>query len=208
MNHAMHAPDPAAADDLSALAWVHAELRRSLETAHKALRRYLKESEAAAGSDVADVDPAVLRSARSHLHQGVGALELVGLPAVADVLRAAEAAVQRMMARPAIVDAAAVATVERVSFALLDFLARQLAGKPVSPLMLFPQYRAAQQLAGADRIHPADLWKIDWQWLELPPDASAQPRSADDAARGAMETLVLALMRDRGRSALARIDRL
>ena len=41
MNHAMHAPDPAAADDLSALAWVHAELRRSLETAHKALRRYL-----------------------------------------------------------------------------------------------------------------------------------------------------------------------
>ena len=206
MNHAMHAPDPAAADDLSALAWVHAELRRSLETAHKALRRYLKESEAAAGSDVADVDPAVLRSARSHLHQGVGALELVGLPAVADVLRAAEAAVQRMMARPAIVDAAAVATVERVSFALLDFLARQLAGKPVSPLMLFPQYRAAQQLAGADRIHPADLWKIDWQWLELPPDASAQPRSADDAARGAMETLVLALMRDPGRSALARMS--
>ena len=113
MNHAMHAPDPAAADDLSALAWVHAELRRSLETAHKALRRYLKESEAAAGSDVADVDPAVLRSARSHLHQGVGALELVGLPAVADVLRAAEAAVQRMMARPAIVDAAAVAWSEQ-----------------------------------------------------------------------------------------------
>ena len=117
------------------------------------------------GSDVDAVDPAVLRSARSHLHQGVGALELVGLPAVADVLRASEAAVQRLAARPALVDAAAVETVERVSFALLDFLGRQLAGKPVSPVMLFPQYRAAQQLAGADRIHPADLWKIDWQWL-------------------------------------------
>ena len=28
-------------DDLSALAWVHSELRRSLDNAHKSLRRYL-----------------------------------------------------------------------------------------------------------------------------------------------------------------------
>ncbi len=198
--------DPGAMNDLSALAWVHGELRRSLETAHKALRRYLKEAEAAKGSDVDAVDPAVLRTARSHLHQGVGALELVGLPAVADVLRASEAAVQRMVARPAMADLAAVETVERVSFALLDFLGRQLAGKAVSPLMLFPQYRAAQQLAGADRIHPADLWRTDWHWQELPPDPSAQPRSADDEARAAMETLVLALMRDPSRSVLARMS--
>ena len=51
-------------DDLSALAWVHDELRRSLESAHKSMRRYLKEAEAAAGSDVDAVDPAVLRGAR------------------------------------------------------------------------------------------------------------------------------------------------
>ncbi|MDO8418966.1 MAG: Hpt domain-containing protein, partial [Rubrivivax sp.] len=193
-------------DDLSALAWVHVELRRSLETAHKALRRYLRESEAAAGSDVDAVDPAVLRTARSHLHQGVGALELVGLPAVADVLRASEAAVQRLVARPDLVDLAAVETVERLSFALLDFIGRQLAGKPVSPVGLFPQYRAAQQLARADRIHPADLWKIDWQWLELPPDVSARPLQADDEARSAMEALVLTLMREPGHSALAHMS--
>ncbi len=193
-------------DDLSALAWVHVELRRSLETAHKALRRYLRESEAASGSDVDAVDPAVLRTARSHLHQGVGALELVGLPVVADVLRASEAAVQRLVARPALVNLAAVATVEHLSFALLDFLGRQLAGKPVSPVMLFPQYRDAQQLARADRIHPADLWRIDWQWLELPPDASAQPRHAGDEARSAMEALVLTLMREPSRSALAHMS--
>ncbi|MDP1900763.1 MAG: Hpt domain-containing protein [Rubrivivax sp.] len=193
-------------NDLSPLAWVHGELRRSLETAHKALRRYLKEADAARGSDVDAVDPAVLRTARTQLHQGVGALELVGMPAVADVLRASEAAVQRMAARPAIIDAAAVATVERVSFALLDFLGRQLAGKPVSPVMLFPQYRAALQLAAADRIHPADLWKIDWSWRELPQDASATPRRADDQARGDMETLVLALMRDPGRGPVARMS--
>ena len=74
-------------DDLSALAWVQDELRRSLEAAHKAMRRYLKEAEALAGSDIDAVDPGVLRAARSQLHQGVGALELVGLPAAASMAR-------------------------------------------------------------------------------------------------------------------------
>ena len=196
-------------DDLSALAWVNGELRRSLEAANKALRRYLKEAEAARGGDLDAVDPAVLRNARSQLHQGVGALELVGQPAVADVLRASEAAVQRMAAKPALVTTAAVDTVEKASFAVLDFLARQLAGKPVSPVMLFPQYRAVLQLAGADRVHPADLWKQDWQWRELPFDAMATPRNADDAARGEMETLALALMRQAaGDPARGTLDRM
>jgi len=196
-------------DDLSALAWVNGELRRSLEAANKALRRFLKEAEAARGGDLDAVDPSVLRSARSQLHQGVGALELVGQPAVADVLRASEAAVQRMAARPALVTAAAVDTVEKVSFAVLDFLARQLAGKPVSPVMLFPQYRAVLQLAGADRVHPADLWKQEWQWRELSHDATATARTADDATRGEMETLTLAVMRQpAGDTARGPLDRM
>ena len=87
-------------DDLSALAWVHEELRRSLDAAHKALRRFVKETETLASSDIEAVDPAVLRGARAQIHQGVGALELVGLPAVATVLRASEAAVQRYVSRP------------------------------------------------------------------------------------------------------------
>ncbi len=200
--------DSAPGDDLSALAWVHGELRRSLETAHKALRRYLKDADAAMGGDLDVVDPSVLRNARTQLHQGVGALELVGLPAAADVLRASESAVQRMVAKPALVNLAAVEVVERVSFALLDFLSRLLARKAVSPVMLFPQYRAALQLAGADRVHPADLWKVDWQWLELPHDASARPQMADDSARGAMETLVLALMREPSPAALTAMSNL
>ncbi len=188
-------------DDLSALAWVHGELRRALESAHKSLRRYLKESESLGASDVDVVDPSVLRSARNQIHQGVGALELVGLPAAAHVLRAAETAVQRMVGKPALVTSAAVDTVEQVSFGLLDFLARQLAGKSVSPVALFPQYRAAQQLAGADRVHPADLWQMEWQWRELVADPSASPRASDDEARSAMETLMLALMRHSGTAA-------
>ncbi len=184
-------------EDLSALAWVHDELRRSLEAANKAMRRYLKEADAVAGSDVDAVDPAVLRSARAQLHQGVGALELVGLPTAAQVLRASEAALHKLTGRPIKLDAAAVETLEQASFALLDYLSRLLAAKPVSPLALFPQYRKVQELAGADRVHPADLWPNDWQWREVAGDGSA-PRAPDAALRSEVEAQTLTLMRQGG----------
>jgi chemosensory pili system protein ChpA (sensor histidine kinase/response regulator) len=191
-------------EDLSALAWVHDELRRSLEAAHKALRRYLKEAEAVAGSDVDAVDPSVLRTARAQLHQSVGALELVGLPTAAQVLRASEAALQKLTSSRAIkLDAKHVDCIEQASFALLDYLSRLLSGKPVSPLALFPQYREVQELAGADRVHPADLWPNDWQWREVVGDAT-RPRAFDAALRSEVESLTLALMRQgAGEPALA-----
>ena len=50
----MDAPhDTETIDDLSALAWVQDELRRSMEAAHKAMRRYLKEAEALYGEAAA-----------------------------------------------------------------------------------------------------------------------------------------------------------
>jgi chemosensory pili system protein ChpA (sensor histidine kinase/response regulator) len=194
-------------EDLSALAWVHDELRRSLETAHKSLRRYLKEADAVAGSDVDAVDPSVLRTARAQLHQSVGALELVGLPTAALVLRGSEAALQKLTStRPAKLGAKHVECIEQASFALLDYLTRLLSGKPVSPLALFPQYREVQELAGADRVHPADLWPHDWQWRDVAGDG-AKPRSFDAALRSEVESLTLALMRQgAGEPALALSD--
>jgi chemosensory pili system protein ChpA (sensor histidine kinase/response regulator) len=194
------------AGDLSTLAWVHDELRRSLETAHKALRRYLKEAEAVSGSDVDAVDPAVLRAARAQLHQGVGALEMIGLSGPARVLRASEAALQRCIARPRLLNRAAVEAVESASFGVLDYLGRKLAGKGLPTLALFPQYRALQEWVGADRVHPADLWRDEWQWRAMPADLQATPRAADAAARSAMETLVLATMRGHDRSAPQRLS--
>jgi len=209
MNMPHDMPDgPEAVDDLSTLAWVHDELRRSLESAHKSLRRYLKEAEAVAGSDVDTVDPAVLRAARMQLHQGVGALEMIGLPGPARVLRASEGAVQRLIARPRLMSRAAVQAIESASFGVLDYLSRKLAGKGLPTLALFPQYRALQEWAGADRVHPADLWRDDWQWQTLGAgtDAGAVPRKADMAARSAMETLVLAVMRGPDRAAMKRLS--
>ena len=195
-----------AVDDLSTLAWVHDELRRSLEAAHKSLRRYLKEAQDVAGSDVDAVDPSVLRSARAQLHQGVGALEMIGLPGPARLLRASESAVQRFITRPKLLTRAAVETIESASFGVLDYLSRKLAGKGLPTLALFPQYRALQEWAGADRVHPADLWRDEWQWRSLGSDASAELHHADAALRTAMETQVLAIMRGADRAAMQRLS--
>ena len=193
--------EPESPSDLSALSWVHDELRRSIELALKAVRRHARELEVSGGPDDGLVDPAQLQAARQHLHHGVGALELTGLPAGASVLRACEAAVQRFGGKPRLFDAQAAQTLERALFALLDYLERVLAGKVVSPLSMFPQYQAVQQLAAADRVHPADLWDFEWRWVAVPVDARAQPRVPDAATRSAVEGKMLALMR--GSSAAA-----
>ncbi len=193
-------------DDLSALAWVNDELRRSLEAAHKALRRFVRDSQTVFDADIDAVDPAVLRTARQQFHQGVGALELVGLPAAATVLRASEAAVLRSTSKGRRLSADVVDDIERASFALLDYLARVLAGKPVSPLAMFPQYRAVQEAAGAERVHPADLWTFDWQWRALPADAAAEPREPNASTRSAIEQLVLVMMRNPSLAAHARMS--
>jgi chemosensory pili system protein ChpA (sensor histidine kinase/response regulator) len=198
-----HQQDQESIDDLSALAWVHDELRRTLEAAHKTLRRFVKEQEALPSSDVDAPDVGVLRSARAQLHQGAGALELVGLPTAALVLRASEAALIKLTAtRPIKLDAKAVGVIEQLSFALLDYLGRMLAGKMVSPLAMFPQYRAAQDLAGADRVHPADLWPMDWQWHDVASDGTPV-REMDGSVRTEVEGLALDLMR-RGETATAK----
>jgi chemosensory pili system protein ChpA (sensor histidine kinase/response regulator) len=181
--------------DLSTVAWVQGELRRSLEAAHKAMRRFVKEADAMAGSDVDAVDPAVLRTARQQLHQGVGALEMVGLSAAATLLRSCETVLQRAVAKPQVLTAGVVDHIERASFALLDYLSRMLAGKPVSALSLFPQYQAVQDAAGASRVHPADLWMLDWQWHALPDDPRAVAAQPDADAISLVERRLLGLMR-------------
>jgi chemosensory pili system protein ChpA (sensor histidine kinase/response regulator) len=189
--------------DLSVLAWVQGELRKSLDVAHKTLRRFVKDSEALGNSDVDSTDTGVLRNARSQIHQGVGALELVGQPAAAVVLRATEALVERFINKPHKLTSLVIDDIERASFAVFDYLERLLSGKSVSPLALFPQYRLIQEAAGADRLHPADLWLVDWHWRELPPDSSAHPREHNADTRGYFERLMLPLIRESSPTAAA-----
>jgi len=194
--------------DLSTLAWVADELRRTLDNAHKALRRQVRETETAPqGTEIDGTAAPALLQARALFHQGAGALDMVGQVEGARMLRASEQAVVRLMQKVRQLDNAAASTIERSSFALLDFLRRRLSGKDVSPLALFPQYREVQTLAGADRIHPADLWSPDSssqgsQLADVAPrlvqasaGAHVMALQPDADTRGRMEQCMLALLR-------------
>ncbi|MDB5943135.1 MAG: putative histidine kinase, CheA [Ramlibacter sp.] len=184
-----------AANDLGPLAWVLDELRKSLDSASAALRRFVRDANLARGSDMASVDDGQLRIARQQLHQAVGALEMVGMGAPAHMLRGMEAAVQKFVERPELCSEAASAKLERAGFALTEYLEGLLLGKPTSAVALFPQYRDVQELAGADRVHPADLWTLDWRWVDPQTPAVEQTLVYDPAVRGRMDQGVLSVVK-------------
>ena len=184
-----------AVNDLGPLAWVLDELRKSLDSATKALKRFVRDAEAARGLDLSAIDASQLRIARQQLHQAVGALEMVGLAGPALVLRAMEAAVQRFVLYPEQCNLEAAAKIERASFALTEYLEAVLADKPISAVSLFPQYRAVQELVRADRIHPADLWPYEWRWLEPELESIYEPQNYDDSVRTVLDQSVLRIMK-------------
>ena len=184
-----------AASDLGPLAWVLDELRKSLDGATKALRRFVRDAELARGSNLAELDASHLRIARQQLHQAVGALEMVGLGAPAKMLRAMEALAQKFVQRPELCSEEAATRVERASFALTEYLEGVLKGKTASPVALFPQYRAVAELAGAESTHPADLWPVEWRWIDVPVPADVVALSYTPALRGQLDQAVLRVMR-------------
>ena len=197
-----------AVNDLGPLAWVLDELRKSLDGAAKALKRFVREAEAAKGSDLAALDASQLRVARQQLHQAVGALEMVGLAGPALVLRAMEAAVQKFVQQPENCNQEAAAKIERASFALTEYLEGVLADKPISAVSLFPQYLEVQELVRADRIHPADLWPHEWRWIELELPVAAVPQSYSDSVRAVFDQSILQIMKGDAASAGRRLQEL
>ena len=181
--------------DLGPLAWVLDEARKSIESVSKSLKRFAREAEGARGIDLGSVDASPLRMARQQLHQVAGALEMVDQPAAAQTVRGMEGAVQQFVQRPDKCTEAAAQILEQAGFALIEYLEAQLGERPRSALGLFPQYRQVQQLAGADRIHPADLWSMPWRWADPAMRASAQPLSYGAEVRARLDQRVLKLMR-------------
>lgn len=182
--------------DLGPLAWVLEELRKSLDGAVKALRRFVHDADLARESDLATLDVAPLRIARQQLHQASGALEMVGMASPALVLRSMESAVQKFVQRPELCTDDAAGALERASFALSEYLESVLAGKAVSPVALFPQYRDIQALTGAERVHPADLWPVERRFREPDIEVAAQPLDYGPSARARLDQAVLKIVKD------------
>jgi hypothetical protein len=93
-----------------------------------------------------------------------------GVPANRKLLAAALKAVQDLARQPSSITQDKVEAIRRANFALLAYATQPGDASPNSPMPLFPAYRKLQQINGALRIHPADLWHCDWRWLELPRD--------------------------------------
>ena len=184
------------ATDLGPLAWVLDELRKSLDGASKALRRFVRDAELARGNDLAELDASQLRIARQQLHQAVGALEMVGLGAPAKLLRAMEALAQKFVARPELCSDDAANKVERASFALTEYLEGVLKGRQTSAVALFPQYRDVLDLVGGDRVHPADLWSFEWRWIDAAVPGGIAPLQYEAAVRARVDQAVLKVVRD------------
>lgn len=182
--------------DLGPLAWVLDELRKSLDGAVKALRRFVHDAELARDSDLAALDAGPLRMARQQLHQASGALEMVGMESPALVLRAMETTVQKFVQRPELCTEDAAGILERASFALNEYLENVLAGKSVSPVTLFPQYRDVQTLAGVTRVHPADLWPVERRFREPALDVTAAPLAYGPPARARLDQAVLKIVKE------------
>ncbi len=182
-------------NDLGPLAWVLDELKKSLDGASKAMRRFVRDAELARGSDLAELDASQLRIARQQLHQAVGALEMVGFTAPAKVLRAMEAVAQKFVQRPELCSDDAANKVERASFALTEYLEGVLKGKTASPVALFPQYRDVVELVGGERVHPADLWPIEWSWIDAVIPFALAPAGYDPKVRSQFDQSVLRVVK-------------
>ncbi|GAA4352778.1 hypothetical protein GCM10023165_42490 [Variovorax defluvii] len=178
------------------------EIQKSFDNASKTLKRFARESGGG------ETDTAPLRLARQQLHQAVGALQMVGHSAPALVLGAMEFAVQSFVAEPARCTDAAAHKIDRAGFAVTDFLNALLAGKTVSPVALFPQYRDVLELVGNERVHPADLWDVNWRWAEIKPSPTQTAMVYDPAVRSKLDREVLKIVKNGDDHAARRLQAL
>lgn len=195
-----------ATEDLGPLAWVLGEIQKTLDGVGKTLHRFARE--AATALPGSELDTAPLRQARLHLHQAVGALQMVGHTAPALVLGAMEFAVQSFATEPLRCTEAAVQKIDRAGFAVADFLNAMIAGKVVSSVALFPQYREVLELVGNERVHPADLWSMTWRWVEIKPAPTQTALVYDPAVRSKLDREVLKVVKSGDDHAARRLQAL
>nr|WP_315260311.1 Hpt domain-containing protein [uncultured Duganella sp.] len=164
--------------DTGPLSWVMVEIRESLARSRTALFE--------AGGREPEDQATQLQHAKSHLHQAHGALLMVDLDGVSLMTEVAEAALDRFKAGTLKCSSDNAQAVAQLYQALVEYLEELLAGAPSQPVKLFPYYRAVQEMMGAERVHPADLFFPDLsQPLDLPfehRDAPADAATPDYAS--------------------------
>jgi chemotaxis protein histidine kinase CheA/CheY-like chemotaxis protein len=137
--------------DISALTWVQGEIEQSFTRGLESLQTFRQSPS----------DRSPLQRARAHFRQGVGAIQMVGLEALAAYAVEIEGALERLGDAPESVIAPHVECVDSATRKLLIFLSELSNGAPLSPLILFPHYEALQKLRNVKWSNPADLFFPD-----------------------------------------------
>jgi len=176
------------APDAAPLAWLAGEIRVATDAALAGIRRF-----------VADKGEAeALRSAIAQVHEAGGALRMLDLRGAALLLESVENLCKRWESAPGECTAAAVQKVESALQALAAYLEGLRAGRADQPIRLFPHYRDILQLAGAARIHPADLMFPDLTRRPALARINVRPMTADQlrVRRVRFEGALLRFLRD------------
>ncbi|MYM87951.1 response regulator [Rugamonas sp. FT82W] len=147
--------------DTGPLSWVMVEIRESLARSKTALFE--------AGGRAPEDQATQLQHARSHLHQAHGALMMVDVEGVGLMTQVAEEALDRFKAGTLKCSTDHAQTLAELYQALVEYLQELLEGAPSQPVKLFPYYRAVQEMMGAERVHPADLFYPDLSRSVAPP---------------------------------------
>src|SRR6266536_6215658 len=145
------ATDNAADFDLGPLSWVQGEIDPALARGLESLAEFRS-----SGKDVAS-----LKHARTHIHQATGAIQMVGLDAVAAFTDEIERQLARLEELPARDAQATCDTIDRGCKKLRIFLDELVNGAAPVPLKLFPEYEAMQHLRGVKAAAPTDLFYPD-----------------------------------------------
>ena len=162
--------------DTGPLSWVMGEIRDALERSRGALFEAAERS--------ADAQATSLQHAKAHLHQAHGALQMVDVEGVGLMTAASEQVLERCKEGQLACTGETAQVVASGYQAVTEYLEELLAGRAPQATRLFPYYRALQELLGAQRIHPADLFFADLSApASLPVGAGGTPDYAACRAR-------------------------
>ena len=140
----------ATAFDLGPLTWVKGEIDLALQRAGESLGQYVPG---------ADVTP--LKFCRTHVHQVYGALSIVGLDGVTQVVESIEALLSALEEGRLVPDESAIGVLNEALAGLRQYLDDLMLGEPNQPLRLLPLYQALARARGQSLIHASDLFYPD-----------------------------------------------
>src|SRR4051794_2484840 len=148
----MQAPnDSEVQDDVGPLTWVQGEIDQALTRGLEALHEFASDT----------MEPTALKHAQTHIHQAAGAIQMVGLDAVAAFTDEIERQLQRLEESEPSDIAALCGPIDRACRRLKVFLHELVDGAPLLALRLYPEYEAMQRARGVQVPTPADLFFPD-----------------------------------------------